>query len=136
MTTSRPWPPTPSNGRSVVSNTQTSLPSRRLFLAALCAAIGATSAPRVRGAAAGVSVSGTVNGSDVGPLAGASVVLEGPAHHEAKTGADGRFLLAGVAKGSYKARLSAEGYLPVETGMQVGDAAVSFEVTLLRLPGL
>jgi len=108
----------------------------RLVRAAwLLAALVVCAAPAVTGAA-GAVVSGTVSGSDVGFLTDASVVLDGPAHHEGRTDADGRFTLRDVAPGRYRVRAAADGYLPVENTMDVGTASVSVDIMLLRLPGL
>ena len=87
-------------------------------------------------AAAGVSVSGTVSGSDQGFLTGASVAIAGPERRTMKTDADGRFSFADVPRGRYQISVSAEGYLGIERAMEVGDAAVSMDIVLLRLPGL
>jgi hypothetical protein len=86
--------------------------------------------------AAGTTVSGTVSGSDQGFLTGASVVIEGPQSRTARTDADGRFTFADVQRGRYKITASADGYLPIDRPMEVGDASVSVDIVLLRLPGL
>ena len=85
---------------------------------------------------AGTVVSGTVSGSDQGFLTGASVVIDGPEHREAKTDADGRFTFTNVPRGRYRLVASAEPYLPLDRNMDVGDASVSVDIVLLRLPGL
>jgi hypothetical protein len=85
---------------------------------------------------AGTTVSGTVSGSDQGFLTGASVVIDGPAHSETTTDADGRFTFADVTRGQYRLRVMAEGYLPMERSMEVGTASISMDIVLLRLPGL
>jgi hypothetical protein len=102
-------------------------------VAAVCAIVlwGAVSR-----AAAGVTVSGTVSGSDQGFLTGASVAIDGPQRRTMKTDADGRFAFADVPRGRYQISVSAEGYLGIERTMDVGDATVSMDIVLLRLPGL
>lgn len=87
-------------------------------------------------AAAGTVVSGTVSGSDQGPLKGASISLEGSAKRETVTDADGRFTFADVPAGQYRFRALAEGYLPADQTMQVGTASISVDVVLLKLPGV
>lgn len=107
--------------------------ARGLVVSALLAAIG-----RVGAAAglAGVVFSGTVSGNDQGFLPGASVVIDGPVHRETKTDADGRFTITEVPSGRYQLKVSADGYLGMERPMEVGTAAVSLDVQLLRLAGL
>ncbi|MBS1816729.1 MAG: carboxypeptidase regulatory-like domain-containing protein [Acidobacteria bacterium] len=90
----------------------------------------------LQAAAPGTTFSGTVAGSDQGFLTGASVVIDGPARKEATTDADGRFAMADVARGRYQLRVVADGYLPIERPLEVGTAAVSVDIVLLRLPGL
>lgn len=85
---------------------------------------------------AGTVVSGTVSGTDQGFLTGASVVIDGPEHRETRTDADGRFTFTNVPRGRYRLVASAEFYLPLDRNMDVGDASVSADVVLLRLPGL
>ena len=87
-------------------------------------------------AAAGTVVSGTVSGSDQGFLTGASVVIDGVEHREARTDADGRFTFASVPRGRYRILVSADAYLPIDRPMEVGDASVSVDIVLLRLPGV
>ena len=87
-------------------------------------------------ASAGVVVSGTVSGSDQGFLTGATVVLDGTQRRETHTDADGRFTFVDVPRGRHRFVASAEGYLPMDRPMDVGDASVSLDVVLLRLPGL
>ena len=86
--------------------------------------------------AAGTTVSGTVSGSDQGFLTGASVVIEGPQRRTTQTDADGRFTFSDVPRGRYKITVSADGYLPIDRPMDVGDASVSVDIVLLHLPGL
>jgi hypothetical protein len=96
------------------------------------------SAARV-GVAAGVAgtvFSGTVSGNDQGFLPGASVVIDGPVHREAKTDADGRFTITDVPGGHYQLKVAADGYLGIERPMDVGTASVSVDIQLLRLAGL
>lgn len=81
-------------------------------------------------------VSGTVGGSDQGFLTGASVVIDGPQHREARTDADGRFTFADVPRGRYHLVVTAEGYLPLDQNMDVGTTSVSVDIVLLHLPGL
>ncbi len=85
---------------------------------------------------AGVVFSGTVSGNDQGFLSGASVVIDGPVHKEARTDADGRFTITDVPSGRYQLKVSADGYLGMERPMEVGTASVSVDVQLLRLAGL
>ncbi|MEQ1912747.1 MAG: carboxypeptidase-like regulatory domain-containing protein [Vicinamibacterales bacterium] len=87
-------------------------------------------------AAAGVVVSGTVSGSDQGFLTGALVVLDGAQRRETHTDADGRFTFVDVPRGRHRFVASADGYLPMDRPMDVGDVSVSLDVVLLRLPGL
>ena len=87
-------------------------------------------------AAAGTVVSGTVSGSDQGPLKGASIVLEGSGKRETVTDADGRFTFSDVPAGQYRFKAMAEGYLPIDQPMQVGTASISVEIVLLKLPGI
>lgn len=87
-------------------------------------------------AAAGTVVSGTVSGSDEGFLTGATVTLEGPQRRETQTDADGRFTFTDVARGRYRVRVTADKYLPLEQPMEVGDASISVDIVLLRLPGV
>ncbi|MGE3959586.1 MAG: carboxypeptidase-like regulatory domain-containing protein [Vicinamibacterales bacterium] len=101
----------------------------------LCLGLAGTTRPG-HAAAAGATFSGTVAGSDQGFLTGASVIIDGPVHRDAKTDADGRFTIVDVPKGRYQVRVMADGYLPMERPMEVGDASVSVDVVLLRLPGL
>ncbi|HUR33888.1 MAG TPA: carboxypeptidase regulatory-like domain-containing protein [Vicinamibacterales bacterium] len=86
--------------------------------------------------AAGTVVSGTVSGSDQGFLTGASVVIDGSGHRATTTDADGRFTFADVPRGRHRIVVSAEGYLPLDRPLDVGEASVSIDVLLLRLPGL
>jgi hypothetical protein len=106
-----------------------------LVVIVVWAAAGIGSSPSGT-AAAGVTVSGTVSGSDQGFLTAASVALDGPEQRRTKTDADGRFTFADVPKGRYQLAVSADGYLGMERAMEVGDAAVSMDIVLLRLPGL
>jgi hypothetical protein len=99
-------------------------------------AAGALGAAAAAGAAAGTVVSGTVSGSDAGFLPGATVTLEGPQHRDTHTDADGRFTFTDVARGRYQITAEAEKYLPIERSMEVGDASVSLDIVLLRLPGV
>lgn len=85
---------------------------------------------------AGVVFSGTVSGNDQGFLTGASVAVDGPVHKAAKTDADGRFTITDLPRGRYQLKVSADGYLGMERPMEVGDAAVSVDIQLLRLAGL
>lgn len=87
-------------------------------------------------ALAGTVFSGTVSGNDQGFLAGASVVIDGPVHKEAKTDADGRFTITDVPSGRYQLKVAADGYLGMERSMDVGTASVSVDIQLLRLAGL
>jgi hypothetical protein len=118
---------TPGNG-------QVSL--RTLVFVALIGSAAVARASTWSPVAAGVAVSGTVSGSDQGFLTGASVVIDGATRHSASTDADGRFAFTGVAKGRYRIAVSADGYLSIERPLDVGDAPVSMDVVLLRLPGL
>jgi len=86
--------------------------------------------------AAGVVVSGTVSGSDAGFLTGASVTIDGSEHRSAQTDADGSFTFADIPRGRYQIAVAADGYLGIERPMDVGDASVSMDIVLLRLPGL
>jgi iron complex outermembrane receptor protein len=103
---------------------------------AVIAAIVAIGAPSAGSVAAGVTVSGTVSGSDQGFLTGASVAIAGGERRSTKTDADGRFTFADVPKGRYQITVSAEGYLAIDRPMEVGDAPISMDIVLLRLPGL
>jgi hypothetical protein len=85
-------------------------------------------------AAAGTVVSGTVSGGDRGFLSGAAVVLKGERQRETHTDADGRFTFVEVARGRYEISVTAEGYLPLDRPMDVGDASVSVDIVLLRIP--
>lgn len=87
-------------------------------------------------AAAGQKVSGTVSGSDSGFLTGARISLEGKTRHEATTDADGRFTLVDVPSGSYALKVMAQGHVPMENRMEVGDGPVSVDIVLLHIPGL
>lgn len=87
-------------------------------------------------APAGAVVSGTVSGSDQGIVPGASVVIDGPEQREARTDADGRFTFTNVPRGRYRLVVTAEPYQPLDRNMDVGDASVSVDIVLLRLPGL
>ena len=110
-----------------------------LRVAILIATISSIAAPRVSPAAlvaAGVTVSGTVSGTDQGFLPGATVAIEGPEHRSTKTDADGRFAFAGVRKGRFQIAVSADGYLGIDRPMEVGEAPVSMDIVLLRLPGI
>ena len=86
--------------------------------------------------AAGTVVSGTVSGSDQGFLTGASVVIDGPEHRDTRTDADGRFTFASVPRGRFRIVVSADGYLPLDRPMDVGEASVSVDIVLLRLPNV
>lgn len=107
----------------------------RAIVAALLCACG-VAITVVAAASAGVVVSGTVSGSDQGFLTGASVVIDGAQRRETHTDADGRFTFTDVPRGRHRFVASAEGYLPMDRPMDVGDASVSLDVVLLRLPGL
>jgi hypothetical protein len=104
-----------------------------LLLAATVLVLGSASFARP---AAGVVVSGTVSGSDQGFLTGASVTVDGPERRSTKTDADGRFTFSDVPRGHYRIAVAADGYLGIERPMEVGDASVSMDIVLLRLPGL
>jgi hypothetical protein len=107
---------------------------RAVVVAMVC---GCVAAIATRAAAlAGVVVSGTVSGSDQGFLTGALVVLEGADRRETHTDADGRFTFPDVPRGRHRFVASADGYLPMDRPMEVGNASVSLDVVLLRLPGL
>jgi hypothetical protein len=109
----------------------------RALLAAVVVAIGLAAVTRpATAAAAGTVVSGTVSGSDQGFLTGATVTLEGPQRRDTQTDADGRFTFTDVARGRYRIRVAAEKYLPLEQPMDVGDASISVDIVLLRLPGI
>ena len=109
-----------------------SLVFRSVVVATLCACV-AIMATR---AAAGVVVSGTVSGSDQGFLTGALVVLDGANRRETHTDADGRFTFVDVPRGTHRFVASADGYLPMDRPIEIGDVSVSLDVVLLRLPGL
>lgn len=91
-------------------------------------------APAAVTAAAGTVVSGTVGGTDQGFLTGASAVIDGPVHRDARTDADGRFTLTDVPRGRYRLEAAAEGYLPLDRDLDVYDASVSIDILLLRIP--
>ena len=107
---------------------------RVVVAAMLCAGVAVIAARAA--ALAGVVVSGTISGSDQGFLTGALVVLEGAQRRETHTDADGRFTFVDVPRGRHRFVASAEGYLPMDRPMDVGDVSVSLDVVLLRLPGL
>jgi hypothetical protein len=86
--------------------------------------------------AASANVSGTVSGTDQGFLTGARVVIDGSPRRETRTDADGRFTFTDVATGRYKLQVTADGYVPLEGNLDVGDAAVSVDIMLLRIPPL
>lgn len=86
--------------------------------------------------AAGTPVSGTVSGTDQGFLTGATVAIDGSLHRETKTDADGRFTFADVPRGRYRILVSFDGYLPLNQPLDVGDASVSVDIVLLRIPSL
>jgi len=87
-------------------------------------------------AAAGVVVSGTVSGTDVGFLTGASVAIDGAVKRSVKTDADGRFTFNDVPSGQYRILVSADGYLPLDRPLDVHNASVSIDVVLLRIPSV
>jgi hypothetical protein len=109
---------------------------RKLVFIALVGSASVARASTWAPVAAGVAVSGTVSGSDQGFLTGASVVIDGATRLRASTDADGRFTFTDVAKGRYQIAVSADGYLPIERPLDVGDAPVSMDIVLLRLPGV
>jgi outer membrane receptor protein involved in Fe transport len=80
---------------------------RALCGAALCALALPCSA--LASASQG-SVAGTVTSLDGRPVAGARIVLDGPAHAVATSASDGRFSLEGLAPGTYSARAGAARY--------------------------
>jgi len=86
--------------------------------------------------AAGTAVSGTVSGTDQGFLTGATVAIDGSLHRETKTDADGRFTFTEVPRGRYRIVTSLDGYLPLDQPLDVGDASVSVDIVLLRIPSL
>lgn len=87
-------------------------------------------------ALAGAVVSGTVSGSDRDIVPGASVVIDGPEHREARTDADGRFTFTNVPRGRYRLVATDQPYLPLDRNLDVDDASVTVDIALLRLPGL
>jgi hypothetical protein len=91
---------------------------------------------RTGSGAAATVFSGTVSGSDQGFLTAASVVIDGPVRREARTDADGRFTMPDVPRGRYRLLVTADGYLPLDRPLDVGDASVSVDILLLRIPGL
>jgi hypothetical protein len=99
-------------------------------------AVAAAARTTLHAGGAGTVVSGTVSGSDQGFLTGASVVIDGPEHRDTRTDADGRFTFAGVPRGRFRIVISAEGYMPLDRPLEVGDASVSVDIVLLRLPGV
>ncbi|MFN7981935.1 MAG: carboxypeptidase-like regulatory domain-containing protein [Vicinamibacterales bacterium] len=113
-------------------------PRRRFIVSVVaCLALAGLGAGVISlAAAAGTVVSGTVSGSDQGPLKGASISLDGSGKRETVTDADGRFTFADVPAGQYRFRALAEGYLPADQTMQVGTASISVDVVLLKLPGV
>ena len=113
------------------------VPRRWLAVLLACSVVACLAATAGRvGAAAGTVVSGTVSGSDQGPLKGASITLTGSSARETMTDADGRFTFADVPAGQYRFRALAEGYLSADQSMQVGTASISVDVVLLKLPGV
>ncbi|MFN7963686.1 MAG: TonB-dependent receptor [Thermoanaerobaculia bacterium] len=87
-------------------------------------------------ASASPSLVGEVRSAETAaPLAGVAVRLLGEAT-EAKTDTAGRFVLEGLAAGSYRLEAELSGYLPL-SGVEVavsGAAAVQVELTLVPLP--
>ena len=112
--------------------------SRRGAALGLCvlALMTLTQANRQVSSAAGATVSGTVSGSDQGFMSGANVVIEASPRREARTDADGRFTITDVPTGTHRFLVSAEGYLPLDRTIEVGSAAVSVDIVLLKLPGV
>jgi outer membrane receptor protein involved in Fe transport len=82
-----------------------SLPRNALCLSALASFL-APAATLAAPAPAG-TVAGNVTSVDGNVVPGARVVLDGPAHLVAVSGADGRFTIAGVPPGTYSARVTA-----------------------------
>jgi iron complex outermembrane recepter protein len=103
------------------------------IVVASCAAL--LSAATLSAFAAGTVISGTVSGSDQGFLTGASVVVDDGAR-KTMTDADGRFSFTDVPKGRHRLEVTAEGYLPLDRPLDVGDASISIDIMLLKLPGL
>jgi iron complex outermembrane receptor protein len=101
------------------------------LISAACAVL--LSAATISAFAAGTVVSGTVSGSDQGFLTGASVIVDDGAR-KTTTDADGRFSFGDVPKGRHRLQVTAEGYLALDRPLDVGDASVSIDVMLLRLP--
>jgi len=63
-------------------------------------------------AAAAAAVNGTVTDNQGGPLAGASLVMNGPAQYHTTTDPAGRFALNNIRPGLYALAVSKPGYSP------------------------
>lgn len=118
------------------SNGRLSLRAPRLLAIVVLVGIAVAERTSLRAGGAGTVVSGTVSGSDQGFLTGASVAIDGPEHRDTRTDADGRFTFASVPRGRFRIVVSADRYLSLDRTLDVGDASVSMDIVLLRLPGV
>ncbi len=82
--------------------------------AAVCTALALTSVLASAFAAAAAQLSGTISAADGTPVAGARVTLAGSGNpHQALSDKAGRFVLTGLAPGTYSVAADARGYSPL-----------------------
>ena len=76
--------------------------------------------------------------SNSAPIAFASIVLENPSSGQqlagTLTGENGRFLVRGLAPGSYRVRISFPGFLPADTELLVSTLNQTYDLGDVRLP--
>src|SRR5579863_9088632 len=98
---------------------------------ALFASLGFSAAAASQGTG---TVSGTVTGIDGKPVAGAAIVLSGPARVQTMSETDGRFTIADVVPGTYAIRVSADRQTDIGTATieVLGGKVTAFTVQLAK----
>jgi len=76
------------------------------------------------------ALTGTVRSTDGTPVVGASLVGTGIERFEATSGPDGGYRVEGLLDGHYDVTVSADGYLPLQTGLDFAGPATSLDIEL------